>query len=219
MFSKEFLTNEIPVLNLTHSGNFALSLMGDLNLKHLPVVRDGNFAFLVSEKDILDMENPDDTLDKMYFSTICAGEETSIIDIIQVINKYHLTLLPIINSEGEYKGAVTLDNLMEKIGDLCNSRVNGATIALELNPQDYYLSQIVHLVEQNEAKVLNLFSYIDEKTSKLILILKIDLEDASNVIRSLERFNYPVKYYTQKEMLCDETMRNRLNELMYYLEL
>ena len=219
MFSKEFLINEIPTLNLNHTGTFALSLMEDLNLKHLPVIQDGRFAFLVSKKDIFDMENSEDTLDKMHFFTICASEETSILDILRIVNKYHLTLLPIINSEGEYKGAITLENLMEKMGDLCNTRVNGAIIALELNPQDYYLSQIIHLIEQNEAKVLNLFSYIDEKTSKLILILKIDLEDASNVIRSLERFNYPVKYYAQKEMLCDETMRDRVNELMYYLEL
>ena len=219
MFSKEFLINEIPTLNLSHTGTFALSLMDDLNLKHLPVIQGGKFAFLVSKKDIFDMENPNDMLDKMHFFTICANEETSILDIIRIVNKYHLTLLPIINSEGKYKGAITLDILMEKIGDLCNTRVNGAIIALELNPQDYYLSQIIHLIEQNEAKVLNFFSYIDEKTSKLILILKINLEDASNVLRSLERFNYPVKYYAQKEMLCDETLRNRLNELMYYLEL
>ncbi|MDR0427987.1 MAG: CBS domain-containing protein [Dysgonamonadaceae bacterium] len=218
MFSKEFLTNDIPVLSLNDTGSFALSQMGEYKLKHLPVVERENYAFLVSEKDIFAMDNPDDKLHEATFFTPCAGEQTSILDIIRIVNEYKLTLLPVIDSEGKYKGAILLDDLIEKIGDLCNVRIEGSIIALELNSLDYILSQIIHLVEQNNARVLNVFSYMEEQTSKQILILKIDLEDASNVIRSLERFNYPVKYYAQKQMISNEVLRNRFDELMHYLE-
>lgn len=219
MFSKEFLTNEIPTLNEESAGSFALSLMEDLKLKHLPVLRERKYAFLLSEKDIFRMENPKESLENISLFAPYVKESTSILDVLRIVNQYQLTLLPVVNDQGEYQGAITLNNLLEKVGELCSTNQDGAVIILELNPQDYVLSQIIHLVEQNNARVLNVFSFMKEEISKQVLILKIDLEDASNVIRSLERFNYPVRYYAQKQMLSDETMRNRLDELMYYLEL
>lgn len=219
MFSKEFLTDQIPVLSVEDTGSFALSQLEDIKLKHLPVLNDNKYAFLISEKDIFSMKNPEKPIKGLSIFAPMVSEKTSILDILRIIDQYRLTLLPVVNSEGDYKGVITLSNLLEKLGELSNVSRDGAIISLELNPQDYTLSHIVHLVEQNNAKILTLFSYVEEKTSKVILILKIDLEDASNVVRSLERFNYPVKYYAQKQMLCEETMRNRLDELMYYLEL
>jgi CBS domain-containing protein len=219
MFSKEFLTNEIPVLNLHDTGNFACSQMEDYKVKHLPVVNEGHYVFLISEKDIFSMENPKDSIENVSIYAPSVSEETSILEVLQVVVKNRVTVLPVVNSQGEYLGAITLGGLIDKLGELCNAGHSGAIIALELNPQDYSLSQIVHLVEQNNAKVLNVFSFMEEKTDKLIVLLKIDLEDAANILRSLERFNYPVKYYAQKQILPDEIMRSRLNELMFYLEL
>jgi hypothetical protein len=108
--------------------------------------------------------------------------------------------------------------LTEKLDESSNVGNEGAWIVLEVNPDDYVLSQIVHLAEQNNAKVLHVFSYMEEETSKQLILLKIDLEDASAVLRSFERFNYTVRYYWQKQA-NDETLHNRINELMYYLEM
>jgi Holliday junction resolvasome RuvABC DNA-binding subunit len=109
--------------------------------------------------------------------------------------------------------------LLEKLNEFSNMGNEGALIVLEINPRDYMLSQIVHLVEQNNAKVLHVFSCLEEKTSKQIVILRIDLEDATPVLRSLERFNYTVRRHLQKPVLNDETLQNRLGELLYYLEM
>jgi hypothetical protein len=108
---------------------------------------------------------------------------------------------------------------LEKLNEISNVGNEGALIVLEIDPCNYLLSQIAHLVEQNNAKVIHVFSYMEEETSKQIVILKIDLEDASNVLRSFERFNYTVRHYKQKQILNDERTRNRLDELLYYLEM
>jgi hypothetical protein len=109
--------------------------------------------------------------------------------------------------------------LLEKLNEFSNMGNEGALIVLEINPRDYMLSQIAHLIEQNNAKVLHVFSYLEEKTSKQIIVVRIDLEDATPVLRSLERFNYTVRCYLQKQVLNDETLQNRLGELLYYLEM
>jgi CBS domain-containing protein len=219
MFSKEFLINEIPALNLHDTGNFALSQMEDYKLKHLPVVNEGKYVFLISEKDIFGMENPGDVIENRSIYAPYVSENAGILEVLQVVNHNRLTVLPVVNAQGEYMGSIILDKLLEKLGELCNAGNKGALIALELNPQDYALSQIIHLAEQNNARVLNVFSFPEEETNKQLVLLKIDSEDASYVLRSLERFNYTVRYCLQNQILTDETMRSRLNELMFYLEL
>jgi hypothetical protein len=108
--------------------------------------------------------------------------------------------------------------LTEQLDESSNVGNEGAWIVLEVNPDDYVLSQIIHLVEQNNANVLHVISYRDEETSKQLILLKIDLEDASTVLRSFERFNYTVLHHWQKQT-NDESLHNRINELMYYLEM
>jgi len=109
--------------------------------------------------------------------------------------------------------------LVEKFTEITGADSNGALIAIELNPQDYDLSNIARLVESNNSKILGLFSYPVKETGKLVVMLKIDSEDASAVLRSLERFDYSVIYHFQEHGLTDEIQRERLEELMYYLQM
>ena len=43
--------------------------------------------------------------------------------------------------------------LVEKFTEITNADSNGALIAIELNPQDYDLSNIARLVESNNSKM------------------------------------------------------------------
>ena len=109
--------------------------------------------------------------------------------------------------------------LMATFDESSNMGNDGSWIMLEVDPADYVLSQIAHLVEQNNAKVLHVFSCLEEETLKQIVLLKINLKEAAVVVRSLERFDYVVRYSTESPGIAYETMRNRANELICYLEL
>jgi CBS domain-containing protein len=219
MFSKDFLTGKIPVLNLQDTGAFSLSQMEACKRRYLPVVNKGKYVFLLSEKDVSGMENPTDTIENVSAYVPFVNEQTTLLEVLQVMNKNRIDVLPVVNATGDYLGVVTSDILIEKVSEFCNTGQSGAFITLELNSPDYSLSQIIHLAEQNRARVLNVFSYVEELSGKSILVLIIDSEDASNVVRSFERFNYKVIHFVQKQKFPDETLYNRLNELMLYLEL
>jgi CBS domain-containing protein len=220
MFSKEIVIKEIPVLKPEDSAYHALALMDELKLKHIPVVRDGIYLCLLSEKDVLGMENQKNPIENSCFFAPYVKEESTVLDVLQVMSKNRLTLLPVVVGEtGMYAGAITLSALTDGLNELCNASSKGALIAVEVNSQDYMLSQIVRLVEANNAKVLNLYTRLERETGKQIVLFRIDLEDASPILRSLERFNFKVKYYMQKQMLTDETLKERLDELLFYLEM
>ena len=60
---------------------------------------------------------------------------------------------------------------------------------------------------------------MDSNTGRLIISIKIDLEDASPVIRSFERCNYTVLFYFMKKGMVDDLLEQRMSELMYYINM
>ncbi len=219
MLTKEFIIKQFPVLKPTDTGSFALTLMEEYKLRHLPVVEDGKYVSLFSEKDIFSMKNIHEQVRGITVFAPYVIEETHILESLRIMNNDKLTLLPVLDQDALFLGIVTLPVLIEKLSDISNASSNGAIITLEVNPQDYDLSNIVRLAESNNAKVMSVFSYLQRETSKLIVELKIDLEDASAVLRSFERFNYTVLYYFQKSGLSEDIQRRRLEELLYYLRM
>lgn len=81
------------------------------------------------------------------------------------------------------------------------------------------MTDIARLVEANNAHLLSLLSHTDKATGRLHLIIKIDLEDASPVIRSFERFNYTVLYYFMGKGMVDDLLQQRMEELVYYMNI
>ena len=124
-----------------------------------------------------------------------------------------------VSVDGTYLGAITRDRLVDALSELCNAEAAGSVIVLEMMPQDYSLTDIARLVEANNAHVLNLLSHQDKDTGRLLITLKIDLEDASPVIRSFERFNYTVLYHFMEKGMVDDMLQQRMNELLHYMNM
>ena len=219
MLVKDFITKEFPVLKSFDTGEYALALMDDFKLKHLPLLNENMYRCLVSEKDLLAMPNPAATIGDPVLLSPSVQENTHIHEAMALITLYQLSLLPVVNPEGEYLGAITRDKLIDILSELCSAEAAGSVFVLELMPQDYSLTDIARLIEANNAHVLNLLSYTDKDTGRLHLIIKIDLEDASPVIRSFERFNYTVLYYFMEKGMVDDLLQQRMEELVHYMNI
>ncbi|MDR2968046.1 MAG: hypothetical protein LBV32_00395 [Tannerellaceae bacterium] len=116
----------------------------------------------------------------------------------------------------QYTGSVAREKMLETLAELSGANMPGSVVVLEMPPRDYVLSDIARIVESNNAHIINLLSSTDRDTGCLLITIKLDLEDASPVIRSFERFNYTVLYHHMKESVVDEILQRRMNELLYY---
>ena len=92
-------------------------------------------------------------------------------------------------------------------------------IILEIPLKDYLLTEIARIVESNNAHVLSLLVLPISGGSELLVSLKLDISDLTSVLRSFERFNYNVVYYYMKEGDITDLHKERLDELMYYLDM
>jgi CBS domain-containing protein len=219
MLIKDFITKEFPALKKADTIAYALSVMDDLKVRHLPVVADGIYQGLLSEKDIVAVPGLSATVKDLVLFAPGISESGHLHEVMARMARYRLTVLPVVSPEGEYLGVITRDNVFEVLAGLCNAEVAGSVFVLELLPHDYALSDIARIVEANNAHVLNLLSATDKNTGRLILTMKIDLEDATPVIRSFERFNYTALYHATEGGMADEELQLRIDELFHYINM
>ncbi|MDD2298959.1 MAG: hypothetical protein PHU69_04875 [Fermentimonas sp.] len=99
------------------------------------------------------------------------------------------------------------------------SEAENSLIILEIPLKDYTLTEIARIVESNNAHIISLSVLPISGGSELLVSLKLDISDLTSVLRSFERFNYIVTYYFMKEGEVTDKQKERLDELMYYLEM
>lgn len=219
MLAKDFITKDIPVLKSFDTVEYALNLMDDYKLKHLPLVKDTIYQGILSERELLAVPDTSSTIESPVLFCPCVQENGHLHEVLALLTRYRLTLLPVVTAEGKYLGCITRETLIDLISELSCAEAAGSVIVLEVPLQDYSLADIARIVESNKAHVLNLFTRFDKETNRLLVIIKIDLEDASPVIRSFERFNYTVLYHFMEKGMVDELLQQRMNELIYYMNM
>lgn len=99
------------------------------------------------------------------------------------------------------------------------SEAENSLIILEMPIKDYTLTEIARIVESNNAHVISLSTLPISGSSELLVSLKLDISDLTTILRSFERFNYNVTYFFMKEGEVTDKQKERLDELMYYLDM
>ncbi|MDR0333617.1 MAG: hypothetical protein LBI15_09155 [Dysgonamonadaceae bacterium] len=92
-------------------------------------------------------------------------------------------------------------------------------IVLEIQRNDYVLTDIARIVEDNNAYITNLLMLPTSGGSTLLVSIKLNITDIAPVLRSFERFRYKIVYYFTKENSINDTYKERLEELLHYLEM
>jgi hypothetical protein len=92
-------------------------------------------------------------------------------------------------------------------------------IVLEIQRNDYVLTDIARIVEDNNAYITNLLMLPTSGGSTLLVSIKLSITDITSVLRSFERFRYKIVYYFTKENSINDTYKERLEELLHYLKM
>ena len=99
------------------------------------------------------------------------------------------------------------------------STTENSLIILEIPLKDYTLTEVARIVESNNVRIMALNTMPVSGGEFLWVSLKLDTDDVTVLLRSFERFNYDVVYYFMKEGEVTDKQKERLDELMYYLEM
>jgi CBS domain-containing protein len=220
MIARQLIVDTITPLRSSDSGTDALRLMDELRVSHLPVVNETEFLGVISDTDILTLNNLAGTLvsQPVSLSNAYVFENQHIYDVIRIVDAMKLTLLPVLDEKKRYIGSITLASICHHISELMALNNPGGIILLELNDKDYLLTEIAQIVESNDAKILGMYITTFPDSTRMEVTLKINKIDVGPVLQTFIRYNYIIKASFSEDTYT-ESLQERYNSLMNYLNI
>jgi acetoin utilization protein AcuB len=220
MLTVELINSNIPRLKLQDSVSKALQLVNDYRVTHLPVVEDDRFLGLVSEDDLLDMEDDKLPVEAMQESFIYAAvsENEHFLTAVNCCNQFETTVVPVINEDKELLGVITSPDLLKTLGNFAGTNEIGGILVLEMERSQFAISEISRIVESNDAHILHLNTTVHPETGMLTVTLHINKKEIAAIVATFERYDYDVIYYFGTENFENEIHTN-YRHLMNYLDI
>ena len=220
MLAIELNNNIIPQLHLNDTVGKALQLVSDFKVSHLPVVNDDKYLGLISEDDLLDADNKKMLIQLLQkdFVEVSIKENEHFLQAVNISNQFQTSVVPVVNEEKEFLGTITSQNLLRTLGNFSGSQEIGGIIVLEMERNQFSISEISRIVESNEATVLHLNTTIQPETGLLTVTIHINKKELSMIVAAFERYEYNVIYYFGEEKFENELHSNYMH-LMNYLDI
>jgi acetoin utilization protein AcuB len=220
MLTTELINNSIPHLRLQDTVSKALQLLNDFRLTHLPVISDEKYIGLISEDDLLEAEDKNISIEKLQenFLTKSVGDNEHFLSAINFCNQFGTTVVPVINEERGLIGVITTANLLKALGDFSGANSIGGIVVLEMERNQFAISEISRIVESNDATVLHLNTTTHPDTGILTVTLHLNKKDVAAIIASFERYQYNIIGYFGNEKFENEIHSN-FRHLMSYLDI
>ncbi len=221
MTAKDLISEIIPSLKTSDTGQTALNWMEIFRISHLPIVNNQDFLGLISDTDIYDTNQPDEPIGNHELTLLkpYVTDDQHLFEVIGLAARLRLSVVPVLNNKNHYRGVITTNDLVRYIAGMSSMDQPGGILVLELIEQDYSLSQIVQIVESNNIKVLSMYITSPPESTRLEVTLKVNTTDLLALIKTFERYNYDVKTWITTNDSIDRFYSERFDLLMKYLNM
>ena len=220
MSVQNIIAYDIPTVLPKDTGDTALRLMEEHGIEQIPVVADGQYLALVREDDMLDWDNPDQTLSTsnyMRYSPAVKSDAHSF-DALRLAYDQKLSIVPIVDNEHNYIGAATHETLVNYLAEKSGIDNPGGIIVLEIAAKDYSLYEVARIAESEEVTIISAQLYTNPATTQHELTLKTNRSSLDALAATYERFGYKV-LQVYGEHNNKEDMMDRYNLLMAYINM
>jgi acetoin utilization protein AcuB len=216
----DILTAGIPAMQLEDSVRLAKETMTDHQIAHLPIISDNKLLGIISEDTLLESLSEDDPLSSLqsFFSHASVQGIAHMLGTLHVVTEFQLTLIPVLSEESDYLGSISAVDLLRHADKIIGAGDPGAIIVLEMDRVNFAFSEIIKLVETNDAQVTQLNTYFDQLTSSFYITLRINKMEVSDIVATFQRYEYKIKYFFGEEQYENE-LRSNYNHLMNYLSI
>ena len=219
MIVDNYISNHIIPLKLDDDFSLSTRLMDEGEMSYFPVLNGNTYCGLISDLDIYELEDLGvkiidrrDLLKDLYiYNSQTLFEATSI------ILDNSLDILPVVDKNKKYLGVLTVHKLLEAYSTYTAANQQGDVIQIILNYNDLYISEISRIIENEDARIINLFLVPISESTQVRLIIKLNKMGLCRVVKALERYNYKVEYFYQ--YMEEEDLSDNYGLLMKYLSM
>lgn len=217
MIAKDLISDSISTLHTSDTAIYALSLMEEYRVSHLPIVNNEEFLGLVSESDLYEFADPEAALGAhaLSLSKPYVLSNQHVYELIKLADEQKLSLIPVLDDRNTYLGVILLIDLVHYFAKLTAVNQPGGIITLEMNVHDYSQAEIAQIVEYNDAKILSIYYSEIPNSTKIEVSIKVNRMDLAPIIQTFDRYNYSIVASIFEDE--DEELRDRYDSLMNFL--
>ena len=218
MQANTLISSSIKSIHPVEDGNKALEMMDQFRIHHLAIVKNNFYFGVISDKEIMSWNSEDDSIED-HLNNLAAPYvkyNQHLFDIIEVLEKNNLSIVPVLDEKNHYLGVITSRKLLYSIAKSATIQSPGGVIVLEMPDHDYSLTEIASIVESNNTKILS--SYIISKPNSINIevTIKLNKQEVTAIIKDFERHEYKVSA-SYKDEEADGNYLERYESLMRFL--
>ncbi len=219
MLANQLITNHYPTVDPDDKISLALQLMEDFDILHIAVVDHNKYIGLISKDDFLDADDSTfikELMNRMLQKSVKTDEH--FLSVLKLASENSLSLVPVTNKEREWVGAIPSIELLKASAKFTGAEEPGAVIVLEMERKSYSFGEISRLVETNDAYITQFNTFFETETGLLIVTIKINKLEVSDILSTFQRYEYIVRYFIGEEQYENE-LRYNYDHLMSYLKI
>lgn len=219
MLASQLSNSNFPSVNLDDKLIFALQLMDEYDVQHLPLLSEEKFVGIVSKDDLLD-GNEQSVIATIQSSLlpVSVKYDEHLLGALKLVSDHELSLLPVVNEQNELTGSILSKDMLHHFSRFVGNDERGGVIVLETDKRNFSFGEVNRLVETNDAYITQLNTYVESDTGMLIITMKVNKIEVSDIVATFQRYEYSVRYFFGEEAYANELKEN-YNHLLSYLNM
>ena len=214
----DMIRNDYKALQSTERADSVQDFFNDTNLSHFPVLEQEEFMGSLSQNDAETFTFDKDINQYKYtFESFHAGKEIALLDLLELFARHQTDVVPVLDENNKYIGYYEIQDAIRLFNETQFLREAGTVLTVEKDIIDYSMSQVVQIVESNNAKVLGCF-ISDSTLTTLQISIKISAGGINDIIQTFRRYNYEIiSQHEEDNYLAD--LKDRSEYLKKYLSI
>ena len=220
MYIGEIISNFYAEVNPQDTVAQVLHRINEFHFHQLPIVDEGDFIGLVREEDLLEEEDESKAIAAITRTSpfVYVYDYQHVYDGLQMMAIHDYDILPVVDKDHKYLGIVSQKEILKALNHTLANNEAGAVIVLEMDSRDYTLSQVSHIIESENTRILSIASSQLPDSDRIEMTIKVNKNNIAAIVASLWRFDYVVKA-TFNDGSDKNDIQDRYNLLMNYLDL
>ena len=217
MLVSEIAQSTLPLLHYNDTVENAIEILQQNNQLHLPVVHEDKYEGLISLDELLSAEDTDTlSILKDKFIHISIAHNQHFLSALKIMAAYNITVLPVLSVNNEYSGTVSQQGLINALYTFLNCEEPGGIFVVEMERSKFSIGELSRLIETNDAFITQLNTYVEQVSGMFIVTFKVSKTEVSDILATLQRYDYTVRYFFGEELYENELKEN-FDNLMAYL--
>lgn len=220
MIVQEILNTEIAPLKTTDNVALALTKLDLLHTNKFPVVDDGKLIGMISLETLIEVSDEEVLIQEVPLDdSISLPNDQHLFEATRKMLSNELFILPVVDSDKNFLGVIKKHEVLEALSDLFNLESFGSVLTIEMTPYDFTLSELIRIIEVEDAKILGVAVQKPNDHSDFYRVsVKLNIEDSSTVSAALNRYGYVVTSQVSSASM-EKDFSDRADELIRYLDI